>query len=110
KRVAGAFGVAVLSPQGGYGEGLSHDGSTLVLQSMGLAAKTQFALVNTSDLTSRDQITLKGTFAFDALSPDGFRLYLIQHTSVADIQHYVVRGYDLKEHTLLPGRIADKAQ
>src|SRR4051794_17021290 len=43
KNVTGAFGVAVLSPQGGYGEGLSHDGRTLVLQSMGLAATTQFA-------------------------------------------------------------------
>ena len=85
----GAFGVAVLSPQGGYGEGLSHDGRTLVLQSMGLAAKTQFALVNTSDLTTRDRISLNGTFAFDALSPDGSRLYLIEHTSLQDVQRAI---------------------
>jgi hypothetical protein len=29
---------------------------------------------------------------------------------VNDFQHYVVRAYDLDAHTLLPGRIADKAQ
>src|SRR6266852_7348844 len=37
-------------------------------------------------------------------------LYLIQHSSTQDIQHYVVRAYDLNAHKLLPGRIADKTQ
>jgi hypothetical protein len=27
-----------------------------------------------------------------------------------DIQHYIVRAYDLNAHKLLPGRIADKTQ
>jgi hypothetical protein len=37
-------------------------------------------------------------------------LYVIQHTSSEDLQHYVVRAYDLPSHALRPGRIADKTQ
>jgi hypothetical protein len=110
RSIPGTFGVVTLSPQGGYGEGLFHDGSTLVLQSVDIKADTQFTLINTSDLSTRDTISLRGTFAFDAMSPDGSRLYLIQHKTVQDLNHYIVRGYDLNEHTLLPGRIADKTQ
>lgn len=110
RSIDGAFGITTLSPQGVYGEGLSHDGSMLVLQSLGMNPTTQFTLINTKDLSTRDTIALNGTFAYDALSPDASRLYLIQHKSVQDVQHYIVRGYDLNEHALLAGRIADKTQ
>jgi hypothetical protein len=109
KSFPGSFGVPMLTSSG-PGGGMFRDGSTFVLQSTGLFATTQFVLVSTSDLAVRDQIVLKGTFAFDALSPDGSKLYLIQHTSARDIQHYIVRGYDLTAHVLMPGRIADKTQ
>jgi len=66
--------------------------------------------VRTRDLAVRDSITLKGAFGYDALSPDGTKLYLIQHSSAEDLEHYVVRAYDLTAHRLLPGRIADKTQ
>jgi hypothetical protein len=107
--VAGSFGVPMLT-QTGPGGGMFRDGTTFVLQSMGLKGTTQFVLLRTADLGIRDQIVLKGTFAFDALSPDGSKLYLIQHTSAQDIQHYIVRAYDLGAHELVPGRIADKTQ
>jgi hypothetical protein len=107
--VSGSFGVPMLTSTG-PGGGMFRDGSTFVLQSMGLHDTTQFVLLRTVDLGIRDQIALKGTFAFDALSPDGSKLYLIQHTSVDDIQHYIVRAYDLNAHQLMPGRIADKSQ
>ena len=81
-----------------------------MLQNVGLKATSSFMIVGAKDLAPRSTITLKGTFGFDALSPDGSRLYLIQHTSVNDIQHYIVRVYDLKTHKLLPGRVADKSQ
>ena len=73
-------------------------------------ATTQFVLLRTADLGVSDQIVLKGTFAFDALSPDGSKLYLIQHKSAQDVEHYIVRAYDLSAHALMPGRIADKTQ
>jgi hypothetical protein len=109
KSIPGSYGVPMLTSSG-PGGGMFHDGKTFVLQSTGLFATTQFVLLNTADLAVRDQIVLKGTFAFDALSPDGSKLYLIQHKSKDDIQHYIVRAYDLSAHQLMPGRIADKAQ
>jgi hypothetical protein len=107
--IPGSYGVPMLTSSG-PGGGMFRDDSTFVLQSTGVFATTQFVVVSTADLAVRDQIVLKGTFMFDALSPDGSKLYLIQHKSKDDIQHYIVRAYDLSAHQLLPGRIADKAQ
>ena len=107
--VTGSFGIPMLT-QKCPGGGMFRDGGMFVLQSTGYNASTQFMLISTQDLAARDSIVLKGTFAFDALSPDGSRLYLIQHRSADDVQHYVVRAYDLNAHRLLPGRIADRAQ
>ena len=109
RTVPGAFGVPALT-QSGFAGGLFHDGSALVLQSVGIEPTSRFVILGTQDLATRDTVALKGSFGFDALSPDGSRLYLIQHTSVDDLQHYVVRAYDLATHTLLPGRVADKTQ
>ena len=93
------------------GDGLSRDGSFFVLQSTDARPDDRPSdRQHARPRRSRDSITLDGAFAYDALSPDGARLYLIQHSSANDFQHYVVRAYDLDAHTLLPGRIADKAQ
>ena len=109
RTLSGAYGIPTLT-QNGLAGGVFRDGSTLVLQSMGKARRSSFVLVGTRDLAPRARISLKGTFGFDALSPDGSRLYLIQNSSAEDLEHYVVRAYDLAEHTLLPGRIADRTQ
>jgi hypothetical protein len=109
RTVSGAFGIATLT-QDGLAGGLFHDGSAFVLQSIGLKSTSRFMIVGAKDLAPRDTITLTGTFGFDALSPDGLKLYLIQHTSTQDIEHYIVRAYDLSTHKLLPGRVADKSQ
>jgi hypothetical protein len=105
----GSFGIPVLV-YGQAGEGISRDGSFIVLQSTAVGSTTVLRIMKTRNLAVRDSITLKGAFAFDALSPDGTTLYLIQHSSADDLQHYVVRAYDLAAHRLLPGRIADKTQ
>jgi hypothetical protein len=55
-------------------------------------------------------MALDGRFAYDALSPDGKTLYLVQYVDPVNISRYVVRAYDLEDHRLLPGRIADKTQ
>jgi hypothetical protein len=109
RSLKGSFGTPALV-YGEAGDGISRDGSFLVLQSMGISTTTNLRIVTTRDLVARDSITLEGAFAYDALSPDGKKLYLIHHSSAGDLQHYVVRVYDLGAHTLLPGRIADKAQ
>jgi hypothetical protein len=106
--VDGKYGVPTMIPAN-VRLGMFRDGTSFVLQSVANQSQTSFVVVRTSDLSVLRTISLKGSFSFDALSPDGTRLYLIQHTS-DDFQHYVVRAYDLTENTLLPGRIADKTQ
>jgi hypothetical protein len=107
--VEGAYGIPTIT-QSGLTAGLFHDGSAFVLQNVGIEKTSSFVILGAQDLAARATITLQGTFGFDALSPDASKLYLIQHTSSQDVQHYVVRAYDLSTHTLLPGRIADKTQ
>src|SRR5262249_6457765 len=107
--IRGKIGIPMSTPNGQM-RGLFRDGSDIVLQRMGYRRHTEFRIVRTNDLGIQRKLGLKGTFAFDALSPNGSRLYLIQHMSAQDIQHYVVRAYDLQSGRLLPGRIADKTQ
>src|SRR5919204_992696 len=93
--------------------GLSGDGRTLVLmqpQTAPVTTRSLFQVVRTSDLAPLQRVVLKGNFAFDALSPDGSRLYLIQRVSQQNLSRYIVRAYALDERRLLPGAIADKAQ
>ena len=104
----GAYGVPTMIPAN-VRLGMFRDGGSFVLQSTANQKKTSFAIVRTADLSVARKIDLDGSYSFDALSPDGTRLYLIQHMS-EDFQHYVVRAYDLTEGSLLPGRIADKTQ
>jgi hypothetical protein len=104
----GSYGIPTLITTG-EPLGMFRDGRTFVLQSTGIADRTSFVLVRTSDLRARRTIALAGSYAFDAVSPNGARLYLVQHRS-EDFQHYVVRAYDLRSGRLLPGRVADKTQ
>jgi hypothetical protein len=106
--VDGSFGIPMVGSN--LPAGMFHDGSAFVLQPVGYGKQTTFQIVNTNDLSVRDTIPLEGTFAYDALSPDGKTLYLIEHVSVDDLTHYVVRAYDVGEHTLRTGKVADKAQ
>jgi len=92
--------------------GLSHDGRTLVLESMPYGSPTKFLVLDARTLQIRTWAILPGTYSFDALSPDAKRLYLIEYTQAkyGDLSHYVVRAYDLASNRLLPGRIADRTQ
>jgi hypothetical protein len=112
----GRFGVPAITFQGETG-GVSTDGSTLVLADTRtgngeypLKRHSSFAVLDARSLRLRERIELPGHYTFDALSPDGSRLYLIQHVSAVKLTHYVVRAYDLTRGQLLPGRIADKTQ
>jgi hypothetical protein len=104
----GAFGIPMVT-QSQTG-GLSHDGKTLILQEVALAAPTQFVVVDARTLRERSRFILDGIYSFDALSPDGSMLYLIQRVDAQNYSRYVVRAYDLVNRHLLPGRIADRTQ
>ena len=114
--LAGSWGFPLVTLSEDVG-GLSTDGRTLVMAQRdvshpngALARKTSFAVLGTSPLRVREVVTVKGDFGFDALSPDGAVLYLIQHVSEQSIFKYRVRAYDLDANRLLPQAIADKRQ
>jgi hypothetical protein len=93
--------------------GLSGDGGTLVLSRPPASAyqtRSDFQVLRTRDLAPVQRVQLRGSFSYDALSPDGSRLYLIQHVQNPSLSRYVVRAYDLARRRLLPGRIADRTQ
>jgi hypothetical protein len=114
--VKGTWGVPLIGFDGSTG-GLSTDGSTLVLGDAnpafgpnGVRKSSSFVVVDPRRLTERMRFSLTGDFSFDALSPNGETLFLIQHVSTTDLSRYIVRAYDLQAGRLLAGRIADKAQ
>ena len=94
----------------GTAAGLSADGRTLVLIRPRRAfprKQTALAVLGTARLRLRDTITLSGDFSFDAISPDGSLLYLVQYVAPRDATRYVVRGYDLERGRLLPEPVVD---
>ena len=93
--------------------GLSTDGSTLVLVNPRRAfprARTSFVVLNAKSLRVRSHIVLQGDFSFDALSPDGTRLFLIHYLSRRDPTRYEVRALDVPSGKLLPTPIVDKSE
>jgi hypothetical protein len=111
--LVGSYGIPMITNRDSGG--VSRDGTSLVLQSTAYfgdpnATTTRFLVLDTRTLRTENGFFLKGTFAFDALSPDGKRLFLTQHVDANNASRYVVRAYDLTRDRLLPGRIADRTQ
>jgi hypothetical protein len=106
----GDWGVPVVARDGTTG-GVTPDGATLVLSSsppaVGSGGRSRFAFVSTNGLRIRSVAELRGTYSFDALSPDAGTLYLIQHVSASG-PRYRVRAFDVASGRLLPRPIADK--
>src|SRR4051812_39434396 len=84
----GALGFPVPTYEG-TGEGISHDGRTLLL-----AAGSRYVSLDARSLAVRRDVRLRGQFSYDALSQTGRMLFLIQHPSPSSL-HYYVRAYDL---------------
>jgi hypothetical protein len=79
----GAFAVPLVAFDGSA-SGLAPEGRTLVLIRPRLAfprQRTGFAVLDTRRLRLREEITLRGDFSFDALSPNGRWLYLVEYLS-----------------------------
>jgi hypothetical protein len=113
-RLPGAWGTPTIGNGAINGQGLSRDGRTLVLESNSgpFASPTKFLVIDPRRMKILRTIALRGAFSFDAISPNGSRMYLIQYTHAAsnDLSHYIVRGYDLRTNRLLPGKIADRRE
>lgn len=124
----GNFFVPAVAFDGTAG-GLSADGGTLVLPrfSRQFPPRTsRFAVLDPERLQRRREwyraghrsptpavthFALRGDFSFDAISPDGATVYLIQrfpeNNGPEYLTDYAVRAYDVENRRLLPGPIVD---
>jgi hypothetical protein len=96
----------------GKAGGLSADGSALVLfrPDYSLATKeTEFQVLD-PDLSTRDRFELAGRYGFDAISPDGSRIYLVEYRDPRNPLDYVIRAFDVDRGRLLPGEIVDPSE
>jgi hypothetical protein len=94
----------------GSASGLSGNGRTLVLIQPRVSfprAQTGLMVVDTRQLRPRKVVRLRGDFSFDAISPRGSLLYLIQYLSPTDPTRYLVRAYDLRAGRLLAKPVTD---
>jgi hypothetical protein len=97
----------------GLTEGTFAGGRRLVLASSMYddARRTTFVVLDARTLTPLRTIRLAGAFAFDAVSPDGRRLYVLHYPlGVNGGIRYVVRSIDLRTGKLEPGAIVDKTE
>jgi hypothetical protein len=112
--VRGLYGVPLVAYDGTTG-GLSADGSTLVLSSfvgpLQVGQISRFAVVSPSrHLKTMKRIVLRGTFSYDAISPSGRYMYLIEYAQSGTAVTYRVRAYDLARGRLLAGSIVDRRE
>jgi len=91
--------------------GLSQDSRWLVLESFDESPTTMptashFLVVSTQLDSAPVRIDLRGYFAFDTVSNDGLRLYLIEYMSASN---YRVRIYNVPAEQLDPQVVVDKS-
>ncbi|HEX5149354.1 MAG TPA: hypothetical protein VFW02_09755 [Candidatus Limnocylindrales bacterium] len=89
--------------------GVSADGSTVVLVEdgkAGEAATTRFAVLARG--SAARILELPGSLEFDALSPDGSILYVVEHLPGPPDAHYQVRAVDLPSGLVRDAVIVDK--
>jgi hypothetical protein len=114
----------------GSGGGLAEDGSKLVLTALPHSyppRTSRFAILDprlhlrhprgSGDPQPRgaiSRLTLRGDFSFDAISPDGSTMYLIEHLDAHHgrgyLTRYQVRAYDLEQRKLLQRPVVDPSE
>jgi hypothetical protein len=107
----GVFGVPLVAYDNSTG-GLSRDGRRLVVYAPAAGhATTRFVVLDPRTLKVRSRFALDGDFGFDALSPKGSLMYLIQlKGSNGSGLDYDVRALDVGAGRLFPGAIVDRRE
>ena len=97
--------------------GLSADGRTLVLiqPRTRLGQKhTRLVVLDAHRFRSERRLVLRGDFGFDAISPDGSRIFLVEYKSLGrhnfDPTQYAVRSLDLRSGKLDRAPIIDPTE
>jgi hypothetical protein len=113
RSLRGIFGIPLVTFTDGGVEGTFAQGRKLVLATSiyDYRASTTFVVVDTRTLKPIKTIRLRGSFAYDALSPNGRRMYVLEFPGgVNGGIRYVVRSLDLVTGKLDPGKIVDKTE
>ena len=109
----GFYGVPIVAWDGSTG-GVSGDGRSLVLASYGppprQAGVTSFVVLNAQTLRKAHTFRLLGSWAYDAVSPDGSTIYLVEYLSAGQSPHYRVRSLDTETGRLDPDPIVDRRE
>jgi hypothetical protein len=105
--IAGRFRLPVVGTAG-VPDGLSGDGGTLALANLAGTPLSRFAILRTDFAKPPELVDLPGDYEFDALSPDGTRLFVIEHLAGPDRSRYRVRFYDRGAGKLDARVIVDK--
>jgi len=112
RMLEGRLGVPMVTFSG-LVEGTFASGKRLVLASSIYdgGSSTRFVTLDTRTLATLRTIQLPGSFAFDALSPNGRRLYVTQFPNgLNGPLRYEVRSLSLTTGRLDPGTIVDKTE
>jgi hypothetical protein len=102
----GLYGLLMVAYDRSMG-GLARNGKRLVVYAPG-QQRTRFVVLDPGSLRVRSRIALNGNFGFDALSPDGSLMYLIQLKGEGP--DYDVRVLNVDTGRLYPGALVDRRE
>jgi hypothetical protein len=91
-------------------DGLSADGERIVLTAYPWSGRARFVVLRAPYLDHKRVVRLKGTWSYDAISPHGRTLYLVQSLASGGRQRYLVRAYDVRRGELVKRVIADRRE
>ncbi|WP_088288866.1 hypothetical protein [Kineosporia sp. A_224] len=106
--VDGSWVLPVVVPGSGP-DGVTTGGSVVLAEKAPAAGRSRFTVLRAPFTQPPHLVDLAGAFEFDALSPDGTRLYLVEHLPPKGSQHYQVRWYDLAADRLDEAVVVDKS-
>ena len=108
----GSFGIPVVAFDYAGG-GLARNGRRLVVVSHRMAELTRILVVDPDTFRPRARLRLRGMWAYDAISPTGSLLYLIQYHGAptqAAGQSYAVRALNLNTRRLYASPVVDRRE
>jgi hypothetical protein len=107
----GFYGVPIVAWDNST-SGVSGDGRTLVLGSYGpppgSPGVTRFVVLGAKTLRKLRTLTLRGSWAYDAISQDGSTMFLIQYLAAGQNPHYRVRSLDVETGRVDPDPVVDR--
>jgi hypothetical protein len=107
RSLAGRWALPAVTLRGDAG-GLSADGEALVLTRRSYrVSDSSFRVLDGRSLRLEERIALDGRFVFDAISPDGRVMYLIEYPGRNNFTEYRVRAYDIARGELRRNAVID---